>query len=226
MGTCGVRPRSELIMDGSHHIRNLITTLGLLALVVGCGSALLATQQAHLQRTRGIPHDYPAPVRHADVPLLGVNVSLEQYPDERMRWALERISRAGITWVRQSFYWCHTDGTEGKRDWRQADRIVSAVAEYPRLRLIAVLDECSGVPPEDPALFAAFGAAFADRYANQIDHYQIWDEPNLGDRWGGGPVSAPAYADLLARTATAIQTAPPASCLLDLPRRSRPGLGT
>jgi O-antigen ligase len=47
-----------------------------------------------------------------------------------------------------------------------------------------------------------------------VDYYQVWDEPNLADHWGGGPVSPPAYADLLARTATLIRQADPGARIL------------
>ncbi|MEA3340423.1 MAG: O-antigen ligase family protein, partial [Chloroflexota bacterium] len=62
--------------------------------------------------------------------------------------------------------------------------------------------------------FAAFAHEFAARYGVQVDYYQIWDEPNLADHWGGGPVNPPAYADLLARAANAIRAADPGARIL------------
>jgi hypothetical protein len=168
----------------------------------------------HRTRTRGVTTGFPAPVAEADVPILGVNVALEQYDDKALEAALTRIADAGFVWVRQSFYWsqiepksdCVLSPSKDHFDWSVADRILAALARHPQLRLVAVLDDNPAVPP-DPDRFAAFAAAFATRYAAQADYYQVWDEPNLADRWGGGPVSPPAYADLLAHTAHAIRAA-------------------
>ena len=169
---------------------------------------------AHQTRVRGLPNGFPAPVAGADVPLLGVNVALEQYDDEELEAALARIAEGGFVWVRQSFVWSQIELQPGRFDWTMSDRIVAALAHHPGLRLVAALEDSPAVPPADPERFAAFGGAFAARYGAQVDEYQIWDEPNLADRWGGGPVNPPAYADLLARTARAIRDADPSARIL------------
>jgi O-antigen ligase len=157
---------------------------------------------------------FPAPVTEADVALLGVNVALEQYDDGELEAAVGRVAEGGFTWVRQSFYWSQVEPEEDRFDWTFPDRAVTALARYPQLRLVAVLDDDPPVPPVDPDRFAAFAAAFAARYGERVDYYQIWDEPNLADHWGGGPVNPPAYADLLIRAARAIRAADPDSRIL------------
>jgi O-antigen ligase len=164
---------------------------------------------AHRTRTRGLPDSFPAPVAGADVPILGVNVALEQYDDQEIQAALKRISEGGFVWVRQSFYWGHIQPEPDRFDWTVPDRILDALAHYPQLRLLAVLEDSPAVPPDDPDRFADFAGAFAARYGAQVDDYQVWDEPNLAANWGGGPVNPLAYADLLARTARAIRAADP-----------------
>jgi O-antigen ligase len=161
----------------------------------------------HRTRTRGASVGFPAPVAEADVPILGINVALEQYDDEALEAALTRIADAGFVWVRQSFYWSQIEPQADRFDWSIPDRILTALARHPQVRLVAVLDDDPPIPPPDPDCFAAFAAAFASRYGAQVDYYQVWDEPNLADRWGGGPVSPPTYADLLTRTARAIRAA-------------------
>lgn len=178
--------------------------LTLLAIV---GAALQTVIADHRARARGMPDEFPAPVAGADAPLLGVNATLTQYDDETLATILSRIEADGFTWVRQTFYWDQIESPAGNFDWSTADRVTTALARRPGLRLIAALDESAGAPPTDPDRFAAFAAAFAARYSAQIDVYQIWDEPNLAARWGGGPVNPPAYADLLARTTEAIRQA-------------------
>ena len=184
-----------------------------LALLVAVGVTVQAVVVAHQARTRGLPEGFPAPVDGADVPILGVNVALEQYGDEELEAALARIAAGGFVWVRQSFYWSQIEPEPGRFDWAVPDRILAALARYPQLRLVAVLDDDPPIPPADrytaPTAgsdrFAGFARAFAARYGAQVDYYQVWDEPNLADHWGGSPVNPPAYADLLARTARAIR---------------------
>ncbi len=191
---------------------------------------------AHQTRTRGLPDDFPVPVAEADVPILGVNVALEQYDAEELEATLTRIAEGGFVWVRQPFYWSQIEpscGTgflacQGGRleslphrfDWTVPDHIMAALARHPELQPVAVLDDCRGAvtvplpPPADPDRFATFAGAFAARYGEQVDYYQVWDEPNLTAHWGGGPVNPPAYADLLARTARAIRAADPDARIL------------
>ena len=194
------------------HSRFVIRTflwLTLLLLVCLTASSVVVTHQA---RTRGLPDEFPPPVTGADVPILGVNVALEQYDDEELDAALARIADGGFVWVRQSFY----VGAWSSRsyDWAASDRILAALARYPQLRLVAVLDDNPPHPPADPDRFAAFAGEFAARYGVQVDYYQIWDEPNLSNHWGGGPVNPPAYADLLACTACTIRTIDPDARIL------------
>lgn len=185
-----------------------------LALLVSVAVAVQSVVVAHRTRVRGIPDDFPAPVAEADVPLLGVNVALEQYDEQELEDALSQIVGGGFTWVRQSFYWSQIELKPGQFDWTVSDRILDALSRHPQTRLIAVLDDRPPVPPVDPDRFAAFAAAFAGRYGSDVDYYQIWDEPNLSARWGGGPVNPAAYADLLAHTSRAIRAADPGARIL------------
>ncbi len=187
-----------------------------LVLLLAVGLAAQTVVVTHQTRTRGLPSGFPAPVAGADVPILGVNVALEQYDDEEgeeLEAALARIAEGGFVWVRQSFYWSQIEPEPGRFDWTIPDRIMTALARHPGLRLVVVLDDSPPIPPTDPDRFAAFAGAFAARYGAQVDYYQVWDEPNLAAHWGGGPVNPPAYADLLARTARAIRAADRSSAL-------------
>ena len=187
-----------------------------LFLLLAVGLAAQAVFVAHQARTQGLPDYFPAPVAGADVPMLGVNVALEQYNDEEgeeLEAALARIADGGFVWVRQPFIWSQIEPEAGRFDWTVPDRIMAALARHPGLRPVVVLDDSPPTPPADPDRFAAFAGAFAARYGAQVDYYQVWDEPNLAAHWGGGPVNPPAYADLLARTANAIRAADRSSAL-------------
>ena len=148
------------------------------------------------------------------MPLLGVNVALEEYDDQALASLLTRVADGGFVWIRQSFIWSELEPEDGAFDWSASDRIVEAVGRFPGLRLVAVLVDDPLVPPADPDQFAAFASDFAERYGDQVAAYQIWDEPNLAASWGGGSVSPPAYADLLARVAPAIRAVDPHASIL------------
>lgn len=188
----------------------LLLWLSLLLALIGLAQALIAARQTCL---RGIEPGFPAPVAEADAPRLGINVALEQYGEAELDTALDRIVAGGFRWVRQPFYQSQIEPQPGQFDWAVPDRILAALARRPTLRLVAVLDNTPPTPP-DHDHFAAFAAAFAARYGDRVDYYQVGDEPNLADHWGGGPISPPAYADLLARTATAIRRADPGARIL------------
>ncbi|MCP4537433.1 MAG: hypothetical protein GY832_09835 [Chloroflexi bacterium] len=191
-------------------LRPLVWSILLLVVALIVQSVVIARQT----RTRGLPTDFPAPVTEADVPALGINVALEQYDDEALDDALSYVVDGGFVWVRQSFYWSQIEPDPGRFDWRVPDRILAALARYPQLRLIAVLDDVPLAHPPSPDRFAAFAREFAARYGAQVDYYQVWDEPNLADHWGGGPISTPAYADLLARATSAIRATDPDARIL------------
>lgn len=195
----------------------VICALGLTAVVI---AAVAITFQRNFE-TRGAPEGFPTPVSFADVPRQGINVALEQYDDVTLRRNLNAIRTTGFGWVRQTFPWARIEPQRGQFDWTPWDRIVGAVGEdvASPLQLIAVLDTAPAwarvetrtgdlQPPSDPADFARFAGQFARRYGDRIHVYQIWDEPNLGDRWKG-EVNPVAYAELLRQAREAIRANDP-----------------
>lgn len=153
------------------------------------------------------------------LPLAGVNVELTQYDDEALARELGRIEAAGFHWVRQTLLWEQIEPQPGEYDWTAYDRIVAAVAEHPGLALVAVLDgtprwarhplapDHPFAPPESVAQYAAFAGQVAARYADSIDYYQIWDEPNLKSHWGGMDPRPAHYVAMLRGAYDAIHDA-------------------
>jgi O-antigen ligase len=150
------------------------------------------------------------------VPRLGVNAELTQYTPDELNRQLDLMQQMHVTWVRQIFYWNDIQPAPNTYEWAKWDRIVQAVSQRPTLRLVAVLftspewarheqaKNSLTAPPQDPATFAAFAGAFAARYGNSIDEYQVWDEPNLDDAWGGMEPRPAEYLALLQASYTAI----------------------
>ncbi|MGQ9887090.1 MAG: O-antigen ligase family protein [Aggregatilineales bacterium] len=159
------------------------------------------------------------------VPRLGVNAELTQYQGQELNAQLEAMRTAHVTWVRQFFPWDLIEPQPGVYAWDVWDRIVSAVSRYPDLRLVAVLVNTptwarppnkleSTTPPADAETFARFAGAVAARYSTAIDHYQVWDEPNLTAGWGGELPRPTQYLDLLRSAYQAVHAADPDAVVL------------
>ncbi len=170
-----------------------------IALVVLAGS--LVTAGATLHDRDFDLRGYVDATQNSDlpyyIPQLGVNAELTQYDPAQLTHQLDLMRQAQITWVRQFFRWDQIEPHPGVFQWDRWDAIVQPFAGDPQLKLVAVLvnspewarDPAKSVtaPPTDPAAFAAFAGAFAQRYGATIDFYQIWDEPNLSAAWSGEP---------------------------------------
>jgi len=208
-------------------LRQWILFLTAACLCVGSVVAALATREARDYNTRGYTDPMRAEALPYRVPRLGVNAALEQYTPTERREQLARMNNIGVRWVRQELYWddpalLAADAAE----WDVWDDIVAAVDEYEQIELILVLrgvppgerDERAPnhpyAPPQTPDTFAQFAGQVADRYAASVDTYQVWDEPNLTDAWGGLPPSPAAYAALLEASHTAIDAADPTATIL------------
>ncbi|MFB0534734.1 MAG: O-antigen ligase family protein [Anaerolineae bacterium] len=155
----------------------------------------------------------------------GVNVSLEQYDTTDRERALAMIEAAGLRWVRQSFPWAEIEPQPGHYRWQLWDEVVSAVQAHD-LSIIAVLDTAPSwarrdtdsenpyTPPQETADYGRFVRAFAGRYGEQIDYYQVWDEPNVSAHWGDGYVDAAAFITLLREGYAQIKAADPVAYVL------------
>ncbi|HJW84264.1 MAG TPA: beta-galactosidase, partial [Anaerolineae bacterium] len=199
-------------------VQTLLCVLGLLVVVF----AAMAVALDHDQRTRGVAFGFPEPIHpyFPRRPALGVNVALEQVDDAALRDDLARIQTAGAGWVRQTFAWSQIEPQRGSFDWASADRVLTAVGST-SLEVIAVLDTSpfwanptsNLYPPSSTPDFAGFARQFARRYGDRIDYYQIWDEPNLGDRWNG-EVNPVAYAEMLRQARDAIRAVDPHAVII------------
>ncbi|MCP5095151.1 MAG: hypothetical protein GY943_06335 [Chloroflexi bacterium] len=161
-----------------------------------------ALNKQHAFLTRGIPDKLPEPIVGGG-PRLGVNVALTELDEADLDHTLSQISETGIRFIKQSFYFSDSFA------WADAERVVTAVSQH-NLTLIPLLDgnpDNQFEPPANITQFANWAGEFATRYGNTIDHYIIWDEPNLTSHWGNQPVNPPEYAALLTATAAKIRAA-------------------
>jgi O-antigen ligase len=186
---------------------------------------LISAPEGAFQLQTGISNPRLPQASQASVYPFGVNVSLEQYELADGERALAKIEAAGLRWVRQTFPWAEIEPQPGHYRWQPWDEVVSAARAHD-LSIIAVLDtspswarrdaegENPHTPPRETADYGRFVRAFAERYGQQIDYYQVWDEPNISARWGHGYVDAAAYTALLREGYAQITAADPVAYVL------------
>ena len=156
---------------------------------------------------------------------LGVNVDLSSYDVEARAEALSAMEAAGLRWLRHRFPWDAIEAEQGAYDWATWDGIVRDARRH-GFRIVAVLDgspswareEADGgnplAPPVEASDFGDFAFALANRYRDEIDHYQVWDEPNIAPHWGAREIDPAAYARLLREGAIQIRSADPGAVVL------------
>lgn len=185
------------------------------ALIALCGSlsAVFVTYQAREYDLRGYVDATQTTNLPYRLPRLGVNADLLQYSPEELRRHFAWMQAAHVTWVRQFANWDSLEPILGIYDWSQWDLIVNTLIDYPDLKLVVVFmnspqwartSDNLTAPPDDPALIVPFLRAFVRRYSEQIDYYQVWDEPNLDDAWGATDPRPAEYAALLSEAYSAI----------------------
>src|SRR5580765_1909702 len=128
---------------------------------------------------------------------------------------LKAMQQAGIKWGRQDFTWKRIEKRKGEYEWEDYDRLVEQCTQHGVLlfgNLIYGPDFYDTGLAEGIEAYAAFARSAAKRYAGRIDHWQIWNEPNLGLHKGDPEI----YARLLSAAGRAIHEANPKARVLGL----------
>lgn len=178
------------------------------------------------------------PIDHAGVNPFGINVFLEQEVElEKRERIVQMIADAGFVWLRQEFPWedieIHARGDfedrrndldgDGEPDsisaWEKYDNIVDLAEQYD-LKLQVRLsnppswthaDPAIGTfaPPDDLQDYVNYATTVAERYQGRVQHYQIWNEPNIYPEWGERFVDPAGYTDMLCQTYGALKAVDP-----------------
>lgn len=205
------------------HFLLFVSIVALLGAVV----AALATTQQRDFNLRGYVDATKTQDLPYRVPRLGVNVDLTQYDSESLTAQLEQMQSADIHWVRQLIHWQSVEPQQGHYTWDVWDDIFSSLSRFPSLEPVVVFvgspqwatsqevkQNNTFYPPDTPETFAQFVSAFAGRYADAIDYYQVWDEPNIKTGWGNAEPRVSDYAALLQASYTAIHDTDPNAIVL------------
>ncbi len=187
---------------------------------------LLQVRPPPIRVTLGEPHTV-----ETRNPLAGFHTRFVEEAEEwKIKRGMEMIREAGAPWIVEFFPWAYYEPSRGQRDFRSAERII-AHARQQGLTVIARLGfvpewarparDADGNPttftfldPSHYADFAAFAAAFAEHFKGQVQHFIIWNEPNLQNEWGMRRVDAAAYVALLRAVYPAIKQAQPDAVVL------------
>lgn len=140
--------------------------------------------------------------------------------DDQMNATVESIRSTGSRWVRFDIDWSEIESDKGVFDWSGTDRLVS-FSKNAGLEILGLItytpawarDPAAPAPdghtrPADPAEFGKFAAVAAERYADSISAWEIWNEPNLQAFFNPAPDAA-KYAELLTAASGAVKSVQP-----------------
>ncbi|MFL5733388.1 MAG: S-layer homology domain-containing protein [Chloroflexia bacterium] len=134
------------------------------------------------------------------------------------------VKNMGFQWVSYTLGWDSAEPSQGTFDWGNADNItnyarnarVNVLIRVSRSPAWARDPACSGsdtCPPANPADFGTFMAALAAHVRPMIAPYrvayEIWNEPNTEQEWGGICPDATRYTGLLRAAYPAVKAADP-----------------
>lgn len=136
----------------------------------------------------------------------GINVHAPR--EERLPLVFDKVAQAGIAWVRVDLVWAFVEPEPGLSDWEVYDDIIEA-ARSRNLDVLMVIaytpawatdgPEISGVP-RNVSDWSDFCYRAAERYRDDVDSWEIWNEPNLRRFWTGSRLE---YIERILRPASA-----------------------
>ena len=167
-----------------------------------------------------------APVLDDPADGLCIARTISRSDEDRRQRQIAALTSLGAAVVRQEIKWHLVQPEPDVWDWTSEDATVDAVTGA-GLELIGLLaygtpwassatESDSFFPPDDPADYAAFAAAAAERYGDRVRRWEIWNEPNSGFRfWKKDPIelagNAAEYAELFVAAAKAIHAVDPSA---------------
>lgn len=175
------------------------------------------------------PSPDPTIVEPGPEPPLPVGMSdggpFASLPTAQLNRELDLSRDAGVKWIRIDIDWSAVEAHRGEFDWADIDRAVRATRAH-GLAVLGILDysprwaqdpsvaaDNAHGRPANPQLFGDFARVAATHYAGQIDAWEIWNEPNLGDFFAPKP-DAGYYTRLLQASYQSIHSVLPAATVI------------
>ena len=205
------------------HIRRLATGGALLVLIglVGAGGPahpVGAQPSADPPRLGGRPPVQPTPIPVGPYHTLsGGNPNVGYGFTLAARESDPRLVADGFGWAEFEVDWGTTEPNQGSYDWGNVDNIVNS-AEVAGTGLILRVDQSPGwanssgthgwYPPNSAGDYGHFLNVLAGHVHSRFSHplaYEIWNEPNISDNWGGRCPDPVAYTRLVQAAYPAIK---------------------
>ena len=158
---------------------------------------------------------------------------------------LDMIKETGFTYIRYGIGWAGTEQPRGTYNWDKIDSFYKSVRERGLNSIFILMGghpdytgsidapadntdnlniyHLSPEKPEDVAAFARFAAATAKHLGSEGIVYEIWNEPDLLDRFWHPKANPEAYAALASATCKAIKEAVPDAKVIGAATASIPG---
>ena len=138
-----------------------------------------------------------------------------------------RIAQLGVGWAREDFAWPRIEPRSGAWDWRVTDEMVAALGAHD-IHILGRLGYSVGWATADPgdgisaqsmsmpgiAAWERYIRTTVTRYRDQVDHWEIWNEPDNAPFWKGTP-DPKAYAALLQSAYRTIKAVDPGAVVLN-----------
>lgn len=160
--------------------------------------------------------------------------------DERLRSVIADSQAAGARVARYGIIWKHVEPRPGRFRWGYYDRVYQQLLAHGIRPLPELIDSPAWARPSRPRVsgdaFVAsypdrrfygewkrFAAGVAERYPESVA-IEVWNEPNSGHFWGGGPAPR-RYAELLEAAHDGVKSVRPDMPILlggPAPRIGRP----
>lgn len=132
----------------------------------------------------------------------------------------QELGEVGANWVKVRVDWRALEPVQGEINFAELDGIVDALNTDEFNILLTVTNSPTWArtavdengPPDDLADYGTFVGALAARYADRVDAYEVWDEPNLRRNWrcdtNGNPTICDIdYVELLTAAYDAVKSA-------------------
>ncbi|KRD06639.1 hypothetical protein ASE48_11725 [Mycobacterium sp. Root265] len=183
---------------GFRHVANRIVIGGVISAVV-CGGA--GTLYVPAPRP-AVYHVQPTAAIVESSSTLGfADSDLYQLSTSEIDQQLDMMQALGVQNVRISIAWASVEAQQGQYNWTATDYVINS-AHQRGMGILGVLNETpawagtpvlAGMP--NPQVFGQFAQLVAQRYADEIFAYSIWNEPNAVNSLD--PVDPAAYTTLL-----------------------------
>jgi hypothetical protein len=137
---------------------------------------------------------------------------------------LDAVAKTRASWLRVLIDWSSIERVKGHYDWGYVDGLVNAARAH-NLKVLGVIaytpewarptDTYFTFPPTNSADYGEFAGALANRYADRVFDWELWNEPNLPLFLGYLHDNNPArYTELVKAAYPAIKAVQPNSTVV------------